>query len=160
MLIRLSNRGDLIGTDGPLRGDHNPQCEKPFVQADLRMLEGRAGFQRELPAVVIVGTFPARILLQEENPIATALRTAHNSIRPALREDVRAAVLSVAEEFDCLFVSLWVHGRFERSLRDVRQIWRLASCPLWWDTRQYFLERVYKLFSISAPRYDGQFQRL
>ena len=85
-----------------------PHCGEPLIQTQRRVLKDRARLQRELTAWMMASALPAIMLLGELNVLAAAV-WAFDSIRPASRYKIFAAVLWIGEILDGLLESLRVH---------------------------------------------------
>jgi len=107
--------GDLHGamnfpTGDPIFAVHNhPHCREPFGEIDWRILKDRLSLERELRRVMLLAAVPAIVFFQEQDVLAVAAR-ALDSIRPASRHKVLAAVLWIGEVNDCFLECGRFHG--------------------------------------------------
>ena len=90
----------FIGTDSVFAIAQHPNCGKPLIEADGRVLEDGPDLDRELPLGMVTPTLPdaaARI----EVDLGGATGRADNAFRPAPCHKVFEAVVGIREVQDC-----------------------------------------------------------
>lgn len=93
---------DFVATNPVLTVDDQPHSDKPFVERERTILEDGTDLDRELPAVMLLATFPQPPRRQETHLLTSAV-WAHDATGPTqLAEQRKRAIRigEIADDFD------------------------------------------------------------
>lgn len=123
--------GDLIGTNSILAVNQHPDCGKPFVQSNCRVLKDSPDFDRELAVMVHALALPLSLVRKEWNIGSPANRT-DNAVRPAPSGKIIQTIVRLSEIQNCLLQGLWfaAHGvPHKQNYTKAHLICQVYSCP-------------------------------
>jgi len=121
LLSNLQSPMEFVRTDTVFATSDQPYSTEPLFKGDWRVLEYRAGLQRERGACMFGIALPHTLFRKPCELIRSAARALHDTIGPAQSNHELAAMVEVREPEDCVSESIW---RFHvMSMR--RKLWNV-----------------------------------
>ena len=96
---------DFPGGNTILGIGDQPHCSQPLVETDGAVLEDRPDLDGKLTLRVMGRALPAKLILEETDAGATAIRALHYAVWPALFRQVFEAVSGAGKVEDCFLKS-------------------------------------------------------